>query len=78
MRLRRSKGVECQQVKWFACAVAVLVTSTTLAYVVSESMGVVWLGWISSVLVMISVAGLPVAVGIAVLKYRLYNIGLSS
>jgi phosphoglycerol transferase MdoB-like AlkP superfamily enzyme len=71
VRLRRSKGVERQQVKWFACAVAVLATSTTLAYVVSESMGVVWLGWISSVLVMISVAGLPVAVGIAVLKYRL-------
>ena len=76
MRLRRSTGVERQQVKWFACAVAVLAASATLAYVVSESIGVVWLGWLSSVLVIVSVVGLPVAVGIAILRYHLYNIDL--
>jgi hypothetical protein len=76
VRLRRSKGVEHQQVKWFAYAVTVLATSAILAYVVFESMGVAWLGWVSSVLVMGSVVGLPVAVGIAILKYRLYNIDL--
>jgi hypothetical protein len=43
VRLRRSMGVKRQQVKWFAYAVAVLATSTILAYVVSESVGVVWL-----------------------------------
>src|SRR5919205_1839953 len=75
-RLRGSKGVERQQVKWFTYAVAVLATSATLAYVVSESMGVMWLGWISSVLVIVSVVGLPVAVGIAILRYHLYNIDL--
>jgi hypothetical protein len=74
VRLRRSKGVERQQIKWFAYAVAVLATSAILAYVVSESMGVVWLGWVSTVLVIVSVVGLPVAVGIAILRYRLYNI----
>ena len=76
MRLRRSTGVERQQVKWFAYAVAVLAASATLAYVVSESIGVVWLGWLSSVLVIVSVVGLPVAVGIAILRYHLYNIDL--
>jgi hypothetical protein len=76
VRLRRSKGVERQQIKWFAYAVAVLATSAILAYVVSESMGVVWLGWVSTVLVIISVVGLPVAVGIAILRYRLYEIDL--
>jgi hypothetical protein len=76
VRLRHSKGVERQQVKWFAYAVTVLATSAILAYVVSESMDVAWLRWVSSVLVMGSVVGLPVAVGIAVLKYRLYNIDL--
>jgi len=76
VRLRRSKGVESQQVKWFTYAVAVLATSATLAYVVSESMGVVWLDWVSSVLVIVSVVGLPVAVGIAILRYHLYNIDL--
>jgi PAS domain S-box-containing protein len=76
VRLRRSMGVERQQVKWFAYAVAVLATSAILAYVVSESVGVVWLEWASSMLVIASVVGLPVAVGIAILRYRLYNIDL--
>jgi hypothetical protein len=76
VRLRRSKGIERQQVKWFTYAVAVLATSATLAYVVSESTGVVWLDRISSVLVIVSVVGLPGAVGIAILRYHLYNIDL--
>src|SRR5215216_4617074 len=76
VRLRRSVGVKRQQVKWFAYAVSVLATSAILAYVVSESVGVVWLEWVSSMLVIASVVGLPVAVGIAILRYRLYNIDL--
>ncbi|HWS82080.1 MAG TPA: SpoIIE family protein phosphatase [Rubrobacter sp.] len=76
VRLRRSMGVQRQQVKWFAYAVSVLATSAIFAYVVSESVGVVWLGWVSSMLVIASVVGLPIAVGIAILRYRLYNIDL--
>jgi hypothetical protein len=76
VRLRCSKGVERQQVKWFAYAVVVLAVSAILAYVVSETMGMRWLGWISSVLVIGGVVGLPVAVSIAILRYRLYNIDL--
>jgi PAS domain S-box-containing protein len=76
VRLRHSVGVKRQQVKWFAYAVAVLATSAILAYVVSESVGVVWLKWVSSLLVIASAVGLPVAVGIAILRYRLYNIDL--
>jgi hypothetical protein len=74
VRLRHSKGVERQQIKWFAYAVSVLAISAILAYVVSEPMNVGWLEWFSSTLVMISVVGLPVAVGIAILRYHLYNI----
>ncbi len=76
VRLRRSKGVERQQVKWFAYAVAVLAISVILAYVISEPIDVRWFKWVSSVLVLISVVGLPVAVGIAILRYHLYNIDL--
>ncbi len=74
VRLLHSKGVERQQVKWFAYAVVMLAISTTLAYVVSEAMDVDWLGWISSILVIASLVGLPVAMSIAILHYRLYNI----
>src|ERR671921_147797 len=74
VRLIRSKGIERQQVKWFAFAVGMLAVSTTLAYVVSEAMDALWLGWISSVLVIASLVSLPVAMSIAILRYRLYQI----
>jgi hypothetical protein len=74
VRLIRSKGIERQQVKWFAFAMGVLAISTILAYVVSEAMDVLWLGWISSVLVIASLVSLPVAMSIAILRYRLYQI----
>jgi hypothetical protein len=74
VRLIRSRGIERQQVKWFAFAVAMLATSTTLAYVVSEALDMRLLGWISSVLVILSMVSLPVAMSIAILRYRLYQI----
>src|SRR5215213_1366476 len=55
VRLLRSRGIERQQVKWFAYAVVMLAISTTLAYVVSEAMDARWLGWISSILVIASI-----------------------
>ena len=45
VRLIRSRGIERQQVEWFAYAVDLLALSTTLAYVVSEAMDVRLLGW---------------------------------
>jgi hypothetical protein len=74
VRLRRSEGIERQQVKWFAYAVVVLAISAILEYVVFEPTGIRWLGWIGSVLVIVGVVGLPAAIGIAILRYRLYEI----
>jgi hypothetical protein len=73
-RMRRARGVEHQQIKWFAYATVVLVGGAVLAFTVSEATGVSWLGEIGFVLTMIGLAGLPMAMGIAVLRYRLYNI----
>jgi hypothetical protein len=73
-RMRRARGVERQQIKWFAYATVVLVAGAVLAFTVSEATGVSWLGEIGLVLTMVGLAGLPMAIGIAVLRYRLYNI----
>jgi hypothetical protein len=73
-RMRRARGVERQQIKWFAYATVVLVGGAVLAFTVSEATGVSWLGEIGLVLTMVGLAGLPMAIGVAVLRYRLYNI----
>jgi hypothetical protein len=73
-RMRRARGVQRQQIKWFAYATVVLVGGVVLDFTVSEATGVSWLGKIGFVLRMVGLAGLPVAIGIAVLRYRLYNI----
>jgi hypothetical protein len=73
-RMRRSRGVPRQQIKWFAYATVVLVGGVVLDFTVSEATGVQWLGEIGFVLRMVGLAGLPIAIGIAVLRYRLYNI----
>src|SRR5829696_4898251 len=73
-RMRRTRGVQRQQIKWFAYATVVLVGGVVLDFTISEATGVSWLGKIGFVLRMVGLAGLPVAIGIAVLRHRLYNI----
>jgi hypothetical protein len=73
-RMRRARGVQRQQIKWFAYATVVLVGGVVLGFTVSEATGVQWLGEIGFVLRMVGLAGLPIAIGIAVMRYRLYNI----
>ena len=73
-RMRHARGVQRQQLKWFAYATVVLVGGVVLSFTVSEATGVQWLGEIGLVLRMVGLAGLPIAIGIAVLRYRLYNI----
>lgn len=70
LRFRRSGGEERQQLKWFAYAVGVMVSlfaawfSLALAGIVTPDV----LMWT------IPLLGLPVAVGVAVLRHRLYDI----
>src|SRR5918995_569045 len=76
-RLRRAGGVERQQIKWFAYAACVLAVGDNLLYVGSDWLGAWWLpqqvGFAATV---VGLAGLPVALGVAVLRYRLHDIDL--
>jgi hypothetical protein len=76
LRFRRSRGEERQQIKWMAFA-ASLVGLLFLSGIVTSF--VPWFGYLERVLetvVTLSYAGVPIAVGIAVLRYRLYDIDL--
>jgi hypothetical protein len=69
-RFRRSRGDERQQLKWFAYAVAVMV----VVFVIWFSLELAGLVPLSALAFTVPLLGLPIAVGIAILKYRLYDI----
>jgi hypothetical protein len=69
---RRSTGERRQQLKWLASGAAVMVAGPFLAFPTSNSSATGWqvvsgLGWFLF-------AALPVSIGVAILKYRLYDI----
>ena len=76
VRYRRAVGVERQQLKWFAAVVAIagpalaiaILTSGTTSGTIADVSGAAW------GIAVISLALLPVAIGIAILRYRLYEI----
>lgn len=69
VRLRRSRGVERQQMKWFLYAAAPIPTFPITDYFsLPEVLSGLLFGWV--------LIGLPMAIGIAVLRYRLYNIDI--
>jgi hypothetical protein len=77
VRLRRARGVERQQVKWFVYAAAATIGGITLAYVIPNSIDA--LPWFERVGYALNIAvtpAIPVSMGIAILKYRLYDIDL--
>jgi len=76
LRLRRARGGEREQVKWLTYAASVVVIGAILTYVVPEATGAGWVGHVGLVLLAVGFVGVPVAIGIAILKYRLYDINL--
>lgn len=73
VRYRRTSGMERQQIKWFTYAVVFLVAYTTLHQLflqkhLSEGL--------SSLLLTMVLQGVWLAIGVAVLRYRLYDIDL--
>jgi len=76
LRLRRARELERQQIKWFVYATVLLISGGILTYPVSEAVGSVWLKWISFVPFIVGVMSIPISMGIAILRYRLYEIDL--
>jgi hypothetical protein len=76
VRLVRASGVERQQLKWFTYASALSASSVILTYTISEAIGSVWLGWVGEVMIIAALLGTPIAMGIAILRYRLYEIDI--
>jgi hypothetical protein len=74
VRVRRATGIERQQLRWFtasiAAVVAAVIAGMALAFIV-PSLGLSGVAWIPA---MVAFTLVPIAVGIAVLRYRLYEI----
>ena len=66
VRFHRARGMERQQLKWLAYAAGMLM----VAPAVQDS----WLGGWATAAVNLPIFAIPVAIGIAVLRYRLYDI----
>ncbi len=75
VRWRRARGEERQQLKWFAAVPALFVLTVVLAFLLGPSSG--WAGTLGTVLLVLPLSvGLPAAVALAILKYRLYDIDI--
>jgi hypothetical protein len=71
VRFHRSRGVERQQLKWFTFAGAATFASLILIVTPSQA------GWIGPVYLLVGLPvllSMPVAAGVAILRYRLYDI----
>jgi hypothetical protein len=69
VRFRRAGPVERRQLTWFLYATALIAS-----YLVLDAFNVRPSGWVNAVVNAVTLAMLPAAVGIAVLRYRLFEI----
>jgi len=74
LRYRSSTGIERQQLKWIAFAAVLVAVSIAPSGLIANSAGIP--AKLAQLLVIVAFASVPVAVGIAVLRYRLYDIDL--
>ena len=75
-RLRHAGMIERQQIKWFVYASVVVILGVILKNSVYPAVGVKWVWWVGFVLTAVGVVSSPIAMGIAIFRYRLYQIDL--
>ena len=75
VRLRGATGVERQQIKWFAYATAAAVMGLVLAEIIPDVIDVpLWFERIGHAIFLLLLPTIPISIGIAILRYRLYDI----
>ncbi|MDF2967022.1 MAG: putative two-component system sensor kinase [Nocardioidaceae bacterium] len=75
LRFRRSQGVERQQLKWFVWSAGLLPAFLVTAMVVDSTGGDTGGDYVN-VMLALFLAAVPLAAGLAILRYRLYDIDL--
>jgi hypothetical protein len=76
MRFRRAMGVERQQLKWFAYAVAIFAIGTTLNVITVAIEAPTWFEWAANAIFTAAGTTIPISIGIGILRYRLYDIDI--
>jgi hypothetical protein len=76
MRLRHVRGVDRQKIKWVAYAGALGGGASLPTYTVLEAVDLRWLHMLGYMLALVGIVGFPTAVGIAMMRYRLYEIDI--
>ena len=74
LRLRRASGEERQQIEWLVYAAALLGIIVVVSVVGDLFFG--GFGWWIFLVVILAFLGLPISIGVAVLRYRLYDIDI--
>jgi signal transduction histidine kinase len=75
VRLRRTRGVERQQVRWVVYSLGITIVLNLVLLFSSFAVPELAAGWISNVLVVIGFGiAFPASVAIAILRFRLYDI----
>jgi hypothetical protein len=77
VRFRHAQGIERLQIKWFTFVITIVIVAFIISFTWAIDETPVWqvfsaIGWFGALATIIF--GLPAAIGIAILRYRLYEI----
>jgi len=70
VRFRRARGSQREQMKWLAVAGVVAAVTLVVGFVSYDVVGET----VANAVIMLGVLGLPLATGVAILRYRLYDV----
>jgi hypothetical protein len=73
-RLRSAVGVERQQIKWIAYAAAILAVGIVFNVINLAIDTPRWFEWTGTAYFTVAATTIPISIGIAILRYRLYDI----